>query len=283
MTLGQVTQSVRDRLAAAGVESVNLEASVLIAFAFGVSRSQIVAWNPEAELHPDFDDALFILERIVSRREKREPLAYIVGGREFWGMRFVVNRHVLIPRQETEILVQAALQRLTPADSRRRVLDLCTGSGCVGISIAAERPEVRLTLADVSVEAIDVARDNADFHGIKCKSVVSDFFGSFEFDETWDLITCNPPYVADGDPLPPEVSEFEPRLALFAGGDGLAMYQRLAAEAKGRLSPRGALFVELGDNQVDKVSRVFSDQGWEGIETYLDYSGMPRVLELSLP
>jgi len=283
MTLGQLTQSVRDRLAAAGIESVNLEAAILLAFAFGLSRSQIVAWNPDAELSREFEDSLYTLERIVARREKHEPLAYIVGGREFWGMRFVVNRNVLIPRQETEILVQAALRRLPPADSRRRVLDLCTGSGCVGIAIAAERPDVRLTLADVSVDALDVAQDNAKFHGVKCKTMASDLFEAFEFDETWDLITCNPPYVAEGDPLPDEVSEFEPSLALYAGADGLAMYQRLANEAMGRLEPGGALFVELGDHMEDKVSEVFRRQGWDVIRAYLDYGEMPRVLELSLP
>ncbi|HVL39369.1 MAG TPA: peptide chain release factor N(5)-glutamine methyltransferase, partial [Fimbriimonadaceae bacterium] len=204
------------RLASAGVESSRLEAQMLAAHVLGVERSWLLA-HPEAEVNDLAGEVL------LQRRESHEPLAYILGWREFYGRRFRVTPAALIPRQETEMLVDAVCE-LAPVPGSR-VLDLGTGSGCIAISVKLERPDLILTASDVSPGALEVAEWNATELEASVELVLSDGFQALQ-GRVFDVIVSNPPYVALDEALPRDVVEWEPRQALFAGHTGLEFYKR---------------------------------------------------------
>lgn len=279
MTVGTWLAEAERRLAEAGVESARLEATVLAAHAWGLTRSQVLARS--ADLAPSTLDA----ESLLERRLHREPLAYLLGHREFYGRLFEVGPGVLIPRQETEVLVEAALE-LAPAGAR--IADVGTGSGCIGITLGLERPDLGVTLIDISPEALVIARRNAGQLGAKVDVLEGDGIGLLEATgrrppsvggwkhrggSAFDLVVTNPPYVALGDPLPPEVAHHEPALALYAGEDGMVFYRRLA------MSSAPWILTEIGDGQSAAVADVFGESGWRLISTRSDLSGTPRVLE----
>jgi release factor glutamine methyltransferase len=216
---------------------------------------------------------------MVARRAAREPFAYIVRAEEFWGLRFEVTPAVLIPRPETEMLVELAIARC-PAGARLRIADVCTGSGCVAVAIARERPAVSLRANDVSDAALDVARRNAARHGVstRIEFVRGDLLEGA--DEAFDLIVANPPYVADRDraALQPEVIDHEPAIALFAGDDGLDTIRRLLPQTPARLKPAGTLLFEFGFGQDEAVARLISSTPrLRMIELRRDLAGIPRV------
>lgn len=254
------------RLAAAGVESARLEAHVLAAHAAGRDRAWVLA-HPEAGIPPGLD-------ALLARRTAREPLAYILGYREFRRLRFTVTPSVLIPRQETETLVELVLERASPGS---RVLDLGSGSGCIAISLRLERPDLRVSASDISAEALAVARANGEALGAEIAWIEADGVPGGAFD--W--IVSNPPYVEPDAKLEPEVATHEPRLAVFGtDGDGLGMYRRIAIEA--RAAARHAA-VEIGAGQAELVTAVFEKQGWRLDETRPDIAGHPRALAFAYP
>lgn len=256
----------REALARAGMEAPKLEAELLAAHGLGVDRAFVLA-HPEAEAPSSLEDFL-------DRRRGGEPLAYIFGWREFYGRRFEVGPGVLIPRQETETLIEVAAPWLTGGGS---ALDLGTGSGCLAITLALEAPNARVTAVDISERALGVARANADRLGARVRFVLGDMLSGLG-GERFDVIVSNPPYVADGEELPREVVEFEPREALFAGLTGLECYERLAAEAGPHLNPRGRLAVEVGYTQASAVAELFGEAGWRVVEVKPDLSGRERVV-----
>ena len=265
MTIGVWVSEAASRLAAVGIPSASLEAQLLAAHALDRDRSWVIAHS---------DDYIFNQEQLEScllHRLSRFPLAYITGWREFYGREFAVDPAVLIPRQEMETLIQAALEVLPP---RAKVLDLGTGSGCLAITLKLERPELELVACDISDEALAVAERNAERLAAVIDLIWSDGFGTFE-GEKFDAIVTNPPYVETNADLEPEVSEWEPARALFAGIDGMEFYRRLANEAGEYLTAGGWLLTELGDGQAPLVEAMFEGRP---VRTWNDLGGVKRVL-----
>ena len=214
---------------------------------------------------------------LVARRVAGEPIAYITGRREFHGREFVASPAVLIPRPETELLVELALKRL-PAAAPCRVLDLGAGSGCIGITIAAERPQAQVTLVDASDAALEIARANAaQWAPGNTRLLHSDWYSAIA-DERYDLIVSNPPYVAEGDAhLQQGDLRFEPRTALAAGADGLNDLQRIIAGAPQYLRAGGWLLLEHGFDQAVACAWLLAAAGFQSIVNVPDLGGMPRV------
>ncbi len=263
-TLGAALDATRGALA-------RLDADVLTAHAAGCSRGTLYAF-PE---RPVSAEQARRLAGLVRRRQRGEPLAYIVGSREFRSLTLRVDARVLIPRPETECLVDAALARIGDA---ARVLDLGTGSGAVALAVAASRPHARVVGVDRDAGCIDVARENAARLGLTAAFRHSDWFSAFARSERFDVVVANPPYVADGDPhLAGDGVRFEPRDALVAGADGLAAMRRIVPAAPGHLVRGGWLCVEHGHDQRGPVRELFIAHGFEDVETRQDPAGIPRV------
>ncbi len=266
MNLHDWLQQATDRLAQAGIDSSRLEAQMLASHVFRVDRTWIVA-HPEAEINE------LAAETLLQRRESREPLAYILGWREFYGRRFGVASGVLIPRQETEVLLEAALDTV----GRGPVLDLGTGSGCLAVSLKLERPEVEVWASDISPAALKIARRNAETHQAEVRFIESDLFQSFP-DIRFEQIVSNPPYIADAEKLMPEVQGHEPASALFSGPTGLEFYERLAQEAARFLLQGGKLAVEVGRGQAGPVTELLMAHGWLVDRVIPDLAGIERVV-----
>jgi len=211
-----------------------------------------------------------------ARRRAGEPVAYITGRREFYGLSLRVTHEVLIPRPETERLVELALERI-PRDSRMSVLELGTGCGAIAVALARERPGLSITATDFSEAALEVARGNARSHAAEIRFARTDWFEGL-VPGRFDLVVSNPPYVAAGDPhLDRGDLRFEPRLALVGGEDGLACIRAIAARARNRIRPGGWLLLEHGYDQGDRSLALLRELGYEDIEDFEDLAGIPRV------
>lgn len=268
----------RRRLRDAGITSAesDLDARLLAQFVLGWTTERFLTSADEAE--PEgFADRY---EELMSRRTSREPLAYIVGRREFWGLRFEVAPGVLIPRPETELIVQAALEILAPGDRQAIVADVCTGSGCIAVALAHERPLARVAATDISEAALEIARRNAARHGVADRvqvmhaDVLEGIAGPF------DLIVSNPPYIREHERtlLQREVREHEPHVALFAGLQGLDLIERLVGQASSRLRPGGHLIFEFGCGQdVEVEDFITSAPGLRLLELRRDLQGIART------
>ena len=283
MRLDEWLRNATTRLDLAGVDSPRLEAAVLAAHVLRVDRAWLLA-------HPEHEFNDLAGETLLQRREAGEPLAYLTGYREFYNRPFGVDPSVLIPRQETEELVEEALQAplaLSPLEREEsvwgvggravRLLDLGTGSGILAVTLKLERPAWRVTAVDVSPEALATASANARFHGADVRFLLSDGFEAL-LGESFDLIVSNPPYIGDDEPLPRDVRDWEPGGALFSGPTGLEFYARLANEAPAHLEDGGLLLVEVGHTQAEAVRALFEGAGWNHEGTRRDLSGVERVL-----
>jgi len=254
------------RLGQAEIEAAGLEAQLLAAHVLLVDRPWLIAHGDEP--FPELAG-----EAILAARLSGKPLAYILGWREFYGRRFSVRPGVLIPRQETEVLVETALSLL---DSTATVLDLGTGSGCIAISLKLERTEWEVVASDISPEALEVARENARELGANVEFVESDLFSNLNGE--FDAIVTNPPYIGFDEPLKGEVALFEPAAALYSGPTGMEFYERLSRDAWGVLRHGGVLMMEVGYRQAEPVKGVFATLGWAVQEPVLDLSGVARVM-----
>lgn len=262
-----------------GIEPSRLDAELLVAHALGLSR---------VALYMDLDRPLSDEERasvraLVARRRAREPVAYIVGHKEFWGRRFEVGPAVLVPRPDTEALVERALAIL-PAESGARVLDLCTGSGVIGLTIAAERPAVHVDLTDLSPDALAIARRNAEALSVieRVRVFEGDLFDALPEGSRYALVTANPPYIAEGElpALAADVREHEPKQALVAGADGFAVHRRLVSEAARFLEPGGTLLIEAGAGQAEALERMLAERPEvEATARHRDLAAIERVVE----
>lgn len=249
-----------------------LDARLLLEYATGCSHTDLLARPETPVIAPAY--AQFV--EWVARRAAGEPLAYLVGEAEFRGRVFQVSPAVLIPRPETEVLIELALEKLQRLEAPR-VLDLGTGSGIIAISLALECPSARVTAVDVSTEAIQVAQNNAGRLGAEIKFCQSDWFENLVA-ERFDLIVSNPPYVADGDShLALDGLPFEPRMALSDGADGLACIRRIVAGAGHYLVQGGGLFFEHGYDQGAASRNLLSDNGFWNVTTWPDLAGIDRV------
>jgi release factor glutamine methyltransferase len=258
-----------------GIESPRLAIELMLAHLLKKRRLDLYL-----EFERELDDAtLAALREMVRRRTEGEPLQYITGEAEFCGLKFAVDRRVLIPRPETELLVETVLERMK---SRVRVVDLCTGSGCIAVALAKRLPEAEITATDVSAEALTVAEENAKRHGIekRVRFLKGDLLSVLSDSLKVDAIVSNPPYIASGDwaGLPKEVRDFEPTQALLAGEDGLEVYRRIAADAGRFLLPDGFLSLELGAGQRAAVERFLTESGWTMDQVVKDLQGHERVI-----
>lgn len=259
MTLGEWLAGARLRVPA-------LEAQVLAGHVLGWDRTRVLA-------HPEVEVPEFALEAALQRLEAGEPLAYITGRREFFGLDFAVSPAVLIPRQETEVLVEAALEFAAVYPGLGRVLDIGTGSGCIAVSLKKSRPTLQVFAVDLSAEALEIARRNAATHGAEIEFCLGD--GVELIGRGFDILVSNPPYIGESEVTGPGVREFEPHLALFAGPTGLEFYDRLSDALTSE-----HLFVEVGDRQADEVAALFVAKGHRVVARHRDLLGIDRVIHV---
>jgi release factor glutamine methyltransferase len=279
-----------------GVESPRLTIELLLAHLLKKKRLQLYL-----EFERELDETtLAALREMVKRRAAGEPVQYITGEAEFCGLKFLVDKRVLIPRPETELLVEAVAKRLkgesgerkekgekerpqagTPAPPKK-IVDVGTGSGCIAIALAKKLPNAEITALDASREALEVARGNAALHKIEknIRFLESDLLGILPDSLSVDVVVSNPPYIADGEiaKLPKEVRDFEPVYALQAGEDGLKVIRRLVTMARRSLSPSGFVALEMGAGQRSAVEEFFGQQGYEVVEVVKDLQGHERVI-----
>lgn len=277
-TLHELVADGRRRLHDAGIPQTeaDLDARILLESLLGWDAARFFAHGDQ----PAGTDLLQRYDACIQRRSRREPTAYITGEREFWGLTFEVTPAVLIPRPETELIVEIALEQCPVTMAPLAIADACTGSGCLAVALALERPAARVVATDVSSEALEVAARNAARHQISSRvqfvhaNLLVDVHGPF------DLIVSNPPYVSTNDTptLQPEVREHEPHVALFAGLDGLDVIRPLVIQAAERLERGGVLVFEFGYGQADAVERLLADTpGLEQVDIRSDLQGIPRT------
>ncbi len=270
-----IAESLRDAQASLAPlsDTAHLDAELLLAHVLGCSRTWLHTW-PE---HPVGKHELTRFRGLVERRAQGSPIAYLVGQCEFWSLNLEVNPATLIPRPETELLVEQALVRI-PADTPLRIADLGTGSGAVAIAIASERPCCQVVATDCSEEALATARCNATTHGIANITFRrGDWYQPLQ-GERFDLILSNPPYVADSDPhLQQGDLRFEPRIALAAGSDGLDAIHTLISGGHDHLEPGGWLLIEHGFDQGKPVAKLLHQSGYRKLCCHTDLAGHDRV------
>ena len=276
--LEEIDKAAR-RLAACGIESARLDAQLLMAAAAGVTREAAVTGS--VDLSPATLDKF---DAMIARREKREPVAYLLGRKEFYSLDFEVSPAVLIPRPESEIVVAAALKFIAGAPDAR-VLDIGTGSGAIAIAIAVNAPRVRVTAVDISADAIAVASRNAQHHRVEDRVTIrrADCFEILDGGPAlgfFELIVSNPPYLDDAEiaALEPEVRAFEPRVALSAGAGGLDILRAIAAGAARHLASDGELIVEVAAGQAAVVAKLVEEAGLRVVSVINDFAGHPRVV-----
>ncbi|HXG51207.1 MAG TPA: peptide chain release factor N(5)-glutamine methyltransferase [candidate division Zixibacteria bacterium] len=275
------------RLAAAGIESALLDAELLLGEALGWTKERLCT-DRNARVRPE---ERFRYEQLIGRRLRREPLAYIVGRKEFWSLEFRVTPSVLVPRPETELLVEIAVVLASSLESERelRVLDIGTGAGVIAVAVAKEISRARVWATDISEDALEVARDNARRHGVadRIRLARGDLFGALDADAgPFHLIVSNPPYVRRSDiaGLAPEIADWEPRVALDGGADGLDFYRRIFDDARGYLAQGGFLALEIGSGMAGPVGELIESARVYGRPAvYRDSSGLERVLVARRP
>ena len=273
----EATQVLRQ----AGVPEARREAASLLTHTIAKDRTFLIT---HAEELLDANE-LETLRDYVARRATGEPLQYITGHQHFYGLEFEVTRDVLIPRPETELLVEAALDLIGDAEATSLVCDVGTGSGCIAITLLHNRPKVRAVAVDVSEAALSVATRNAARHGVseRINFAVSDCFAALEKNKLpFDLVVSNPPYVAEKDfcGLQREVREHEPRVALTPGDDGLSIIRRLLSQAPAFLVDGGYLLMEIGFDQRAAVGQLIDASVWTVINVHQDLQGIPRTIAL---
>lgn len=270
-------------LTAAGIDNARFEARLLMSHASGLSTEQLIARGRDPAPVP----AIEALRALTARRVKREPMAYILGEREFWGLPFEVSPAVLVPRPDSETVIEAALSLLPDRALPWRVLDLGVGSGCLLLTLLRELPQATGVGLDASAAALAVARANAQILGVAGRATLMP--GDWRLSDwtarlagPFDLIVSNPPYIeaATIDRLMPEVSRFEPRLALDGGADGLEAYRAIAEAAPRLLGPNGRLLVEIGEGQAPGIAKIFAAVGLVVVRPWKDLAGIDRVLAI---
>jgi release factor glutamine methyltransferase len=279
-TLVQAWGRGRDALKAAGVESPVLDARVLLERAAGVTRTAIVT-DPHQHISPH---AVAAFDALLARRLAREPVSHILGRKAFWTLEFAVSPAVLAPRPETEFLVEGAVAE-TASTSPLSVLDLGVGSGAILLSILSMRPLAMGLGVDVSADALAVARANAEALGMAGRTQfrLGDWDDGLE--GQFDVIVSNPPYIPTNDieALEPEVRDYEPRLALDGGADGLSCYRQIAPAIKRRLAPAGVALLEFGAGQADAVTAIVRAAGLNPVRLIQDLGARPRCLVMRQP
>ena len=274
MRLGDVLQTAIKFLELHHVGSPRMNAEVLLMFVLGCDRAYLYA-HPERELTADEQQRY---QAALDERATGKPAQYITGHQEFWGMDLIVSPAVLIPRPETEHVIETMLQ-LAPRDTRARMLDVGTGSGCIALALAKEFLHAAITACDISEPALEVARTNAARHQLEARISFhrSDLLEAFA-DGEFDFVVSNPPYVSleERDKVQREVRKFEPEIAVFGGEHGFDIYRRLVPQAQRALRPGGWLVMEIGFTQKPEIRRILTD--WAEVRVVPDLQGIPRVV-----
>ncbi|HVU05718.1 MAG TPA: peptide chain release factor N(5)-glutamine methyltransferase [Polyangiaceae bacterium] len=275
-TIAKVVAWATDDFRRRHIDSPRLDAELLLAKVLGVERIRLFV-DHARELTPA---ELAAYRELIVRRRKSEPLAYILGEREFYGLPFRVDSRVLIPRPDTETLVDVALERTRHSSLHGALLDLCTGSGCVALAFSKKRPTWSVTGVDLSEGAVAVARDNAVRLGAPVVFLVSDLDAVLAADERFDAVTANPPYIPTGDipGLTEDIRGYEPGLALDGGKDGLDVVRRVVDVGAARLRPGGLLAMEVGHDQASRTAELLQARGFTAVERRRDYGGWERVV-----
>lgn len=275
--IAEILKSAAEILAEAGVAEPRKEANSLLSFALQKDRTFLFA-HPGYELN---NREIKTFQHFLTRRARREPFQYIVGKQEFYGLDFKVTPDVLIPRPETELIVEHALELLKNI-KKPRFCEVGTGSGCISIAILHENKESYAVGLEISEKALAVTRQNAEKHGVleRFELRISDVFESLS-NEKFDLIVSNPPYVplCEIESLQAEVRDFEPEIALTDGKDGLSIIGKIIKDAPKFLLPQGFLLMEIGFNQSAMVGQMFSGEVWQEVEFFSDLQGIPRMLK----
>lgn len=280
ITYNNLYLDIRRQLKAAGIDNAQMEARELVCYATDKSREEFVR-----------DMGLYVadsMERrirdLVDRRLAGEPVAYIIGEWEFYGLPLDISRDVLVPRMDTEVLAGRAIELARQVGEGARVLDLCAGSGCVGLAVAANAPQCRVVLGDVSEGALRVCKQNVRRNGLGAQ-VACLMVDALQVPDTalwdFDVIACNPPYIPSGDiaGLDVTVKDYEPHLALDGGDDGLDFYRAIASRWSKALRLNGKLLFEVGIGQASDVEMILAQNGFTDIKTYQDTAGIWRVVE----
>lgn len=266
-TVREIVNETAAALASASVPDARFEARQLLCHALGIDLSKLLLRYPEP-----FNESLAgLLTQLVRRRADGEPLQYLVGEWEFMGLPFFVSPAALIPRQDTETLVEGAL-KLAREEGYKYALDLCCGTGCIGVSVAVHGG-LKAAFSDVSAPCVALAKKNAERNGVSAEFLTGDLFEPVR--GRFDLILCNPPYIPEGElPVLAREVQFEPRLALAGGPDGLNVYRRIASRFEEHLNPGGALLLEVGKGQAAQVRELFARES----STLFDDNGVERVV-----
>lgn len=276
-TIRRVLTWAADDFRARGGDSARLDAELLLAEALGTDRIRLIL----DAMRPLNQDELAAFKELIRRRRTGEPVAYILGRREFYGLELLVDARVLIPRADTEALVEAAIEA-TAEVPRGRALDLCTGSGCVALAFASRRPDWEVHAADISEAALEVARENGRRLGAawNLHFHLGDLLTPFSPGDAFDVVTANAPYISASEfaELDIGVRGFEPHLALKGGDDGLDLIGRLVLEAPSHLVPGGLLALEVGYEQAPQVIALFEQSGFDQVRVHHDYGGRARVV-----
>jgi release factor glutamine methyltransferase len=268
-------------LTAAGIDNVRFEARLLLSHATGLSTEELISRGRDPA-PPALEEGL---RALTARRVKREPMAYILGEREFWGLPFKVTPAVLVPRPDSETVIEAALSLMPDRARAWRILDLGLGSGCLLLTLLREFPDARGVGLEASPEALAVARGNAEALGVADRATLLE--GDWRVPDwtrslggSFDLVVSNPPYIEAStiDGLMPEVARHEPRLALDGGPDGMAPYRAIAAVGLQLVAPGGLLLAEVGEGQAIEVARIFSTAGLHAGAPFKDLGGIDRVV-----
>lgn len=276
MTIKEILDQGKKELKEAGIQEADLDAWLLLESVTGISRAMY--YVRQSEELPEAQEMQYL--EAVARRKKRIPLQHITGEQEFMGLTFQVNHSVLVPRQDTEILVEEALKTAVPG---MRILDMCTGSGCILISMVQFMKDKGIlpgacTGTDISGEALLVAKENADRYGLDLTFVQGNLFENVA--GTYDLIVSNPPYIRTSEIacLEPEVRDHDPKLALDGKEDGLYFYRKIAESAPEYLAENGCLYFEIGFDQADDVKKLMEDNGFARVTVKKDLTGLDRVV-----
>jgi release factor glutamine methyltransferase len=276
-TLGEAWRQVRDRFRAAGIPTPELDAQLLARIVFRMDAAGLFARESDLAARGEIES----LSILAGRRLSGEPVARIVGHKEFYGLDFSLNAATLIPRPETELVVDLAIKALG-GPGPHRLLDLGTGSGAIAIAVVANLQEVRAVATDVSEEALGAARNNADDNGVggRVEFRLGDWYRALAAAERFEAIVSNPPYIESGAiaGLMPEVRDFDPALALDGGNDGLDAYRSIVGEARWHLNADAPLIVEIGSTQAAAVVALLAAAGFSNIRVEKDLAGLDRVV-----
>ncbi len=264
-----------------GIQDASREAELIVSFS--LKKDRIIIYRDDPDILPGTEKDI---DNIVSRRIKREPLQYIIGFTDFYGLKIKVIHGVLIPRPETELLVEESIKIIKNIRNNEiKVLDLCTGTGCIAIAIAKYFPDIIVYGTDISNNAIECARENAEINQISNTIFIAgNLFEPFKETILFDIIISNPPYIktSEIDNLQPEISKWEPREALNGGKDGLDYYRKILKLAKNYLKPNGFILFETGEGQAEQIAKIAEEKNYSIYSIKKDYSGIERILIIKL-